>query len=278
MIQLVDCHAHIQGGEYDEDRSRVLLRARDAGLAAIVVSGTDVASSRAAIHLAESDPHIWASAGIHPHDAAGVTPSDYDRIEEMARSARVVAIGEIGLDFYRDLSPRAVQRQVFEEQLALADRLDLPVVIHSRDADEDTIAILRPWAARRQAAGRAVPFGVMHCYAYGSERLHAYTALNLYISIPGTVTYPKATLMHSTAQQVPADRFVVETDCPYLTPQSRRGRRNEPSLLPETVAAVAVLRSESVEVTAAQSTANAQRLYRFSLDMNMTRRATSAQS
>lgn len=278
MSQLVDCHAHVQSGEYDEDRSSVLQRARDAGLAAIVVAGTDVTSSRAAVRLAENDPLIWATAGIHPHDAAGVTPSDYDRIEEIARSPRVVAIGEIGLDFYRDLSPRALQRRVFEEQLELADRLDLPVVIHSRDADEDTIAILTPWATRRRAAGYAVPFGVMHCYSYGPERLHPYTALDLFVSIPGTVTYPKATLTHGTAHQAPADRFVIETDCPYLTPQSRRGRRNEPSLLPETVAAVAALRSESVEVTAAQSTANAQRLYRFSLDMNMAWRATSAQS
>lgn len=262
-MPLVDSHAHIQGHEYAADRAQMLERARAEGVVAIVTAGTDLESSEAAYTLAERESAVWAAIGIHPHDAAAAPPSASNELRGLARSSRVVAIGEIGLDFYRDRSPRDVQRRVFEQQLALADELGLPVVIHSRDADEATHAILAPWAARRRASGAGEPFGLMHCYAYGAERLPAYVQLGLFISMPGTVTYPKAAVMHGAARAAPIDALVVETDCPYLTPQSRRGRRNEPALLAETVAQIAHLRGMSIDDLRRRTTENARRLYRL---------------
>ena len=262
-MPLVDAHAHIHGHEYAADRPAMLARARAQGIAAIVTAGTDLASSEAACSLAGQDPCVWAAVGIHPHDAARAPAPARAELRRLAQSARVVAIGEIGLDFYRDLSPRSVQRRVFQEQLDLADELGLPVVIHSRDADAATHAMLAPWAARRRDSGAVEPFGVMHCYAYGAERLPAYVALGLFISLPGTVTYPKATLMHAAATAAPIDRLVLETDCPYLTPQSRRGRRNEPALLAETAGRVAALRGLSADDLRQRTTENARRLYRL---------------
>jgi TatD DNase family protein len=262
-MPLVDSHAHIQGREYAADRPAMLARARAAGVIAIVTAGDDLASSAAGCDLAKREPDVWATVGIHPHNAA-TAPEDFsERLRTLAGSPRVVAIGEIGLDFYRDLSPRDVQCGVFERQLALADELRLPVVIHSRDADAATIAILEPWAAKRRAAGAAEPFGVMHCYAYGAERLPFYTGLGLYISIPGTVTYPQAALMQGAAVSAPLEMLVVETDCPYLTPQSRRGRRNEPALIAETASRIASLRAMEDADLRSITTENARRLYRL---------------
>ena len=262
-MPLVDAHAHIHGREYAADRPQMLERARAQGVVAIVTAGTDLTSSEAACALAEAEPIVWAAVGVHPHDAASAPPSAGERLRQLAGSRRVVAVGEIGLDFYRDLSPRDVQRRVFERQLALAADLDLPAVIHSRDADEATHAILAPWAAGRRASGASEPFGVMHCYAYGAERVLAYTGLGLFISIPGTVTYPKAVSVHDGATAAPADLLVLETDCPYLTPQSRRGRRNEPALLAETVRRIAELRGVDEDELRLKTTENARRLYRL---------------
>jgi len=211
--------------------------------------------------LAQREPSVWAAAGIHPHEATASAEGDLGQIEALAGSPRVVAIGEIGLDFHYDHSPRDRQQSLFRRQLDLADRLRLPAVIHSRDADEATLAILSSWSPQRRSLGLPEPFGVMHCYAYGPERLRAYTDLGLYISLPGIVTYPKAEAVQQTAARVEAGVLLVETDCPYLAPQSRRGRRNEPSLLTETAARVASLRGVTVEALARQSTANARRLY-----------------
>ncbi|MGI8553965.1 MAG: TatD family hydrolase [Dehalococcoidia bacterium] len=264
MTELVDSHAHIHGREYDADRSAVLERAHAAGVVAIVCAGTDLESSARAVRLAEQEPGVWATVGVHPHDAAAATDEYLRELSQLAGSGRVVAFGEIGLDFYRDLSPRERQRQVFREQLALSDRLGLPVVVHSRDADEVTFSILTPWVAERRAAGMQEPFGMMHCFSYGPDRLNAYLKLGMYISIAGTVTYPKAALVRGAAVAAPAASLLVETDCPYLTPQSRRGRRNEPSLLIETVSQIASLRGRPIDDVSMATTANALRLFRLS--------------
>jgi TatD DNase family protein len=261
VIALIDCHAHLHDAEFDGDRTAVIERAAAAGVTTIVTAGTDIAASRAAVALAEREPMVLATVGIHPHEAAST--EDLQPLRELASSRRVVAIGEIGLDYHYDHSPRDVQRRRFAEQLDMSLDLGLPVVIHSRDADADTRAILAPWAARCRAAQVALPYGVMHCYSYGAERLAAYTELGLAISLPGIVTYPKAIEVQGSAQAANLDMLVLETDCPYLAPQSRRGRRNEPALIAETAARVAALRGITLEALAERTTANARRLFRI---------------
>lgn len=264
MISLVDSHAHIHGSEFDSDRLEVIERATSAGVQTIVTAGTDVASSAAAVALAESVSSVWATVGIHPHEAAASTPADDERLAALAGSGRVVAIGEIGLDFHYDHSPRDRQLRTFEEQLELADRLRLPVVVHSRDADADTFAVLSAWSSRRRSHGYPAPFGLLHCYAYGPTRAREYAALGLLISIAGIVTYPRAAELQQAAAVLEADQLLIETDCPYLAPQSRRGRRNEPALLIETAKRIADLRGTSLDALAECSTANARRVFGLS--------------
>lgn len=265
MITLIDCHAHLHDREFDRDRSEVIRRAADAGVETIVSAGTDVATSAAAVELAETEARVMATAGIHPHEAGSAEPGDLERLSALAASPRVVAIGEIGLDYHYDHSARDVQRRCFAEQLDLALAIGLPVVIHSREADADTLSILSAWAARCRATGSglAEPFGVMHCYSYGPDRAGLYAELGLALSLPGIVTYPKAAELQATARVIALSSLVVETDCPYLAPQSHRGRRNEPALVAETAAKVAALRGISLEELAACSTANARRLFRL---------------
>jgi TatD DNase family protein len=222
-----------------------------------------VAASTAAVALAEQESNVWATAGIHPHEASGAGARELEQLRALASSPRVVAIGEIGLDFHYDHSPHADQAKVLQLQLELADELGLPVVIHSRDADADTFAILSAWSRRRRGSAATEPFGVMHCYAYGPDRLGAYADLGLFISIPGIVTYPKATEAQRSAILADGGIFVLETDCPYLAPQSHRGRRNEPAFMRETAEQVATLRGEPLELVSARSSANARRLYRL---------------
>jgi TatD DNase family protein len=201
--------------------------------------------------------------GVHPHEADGVGPRDLECLRALAGSRRAVAVGEIGLDFHYDHSSRDEQVRVFELQLELADELGLPVVIHSRDADAETFAILSAWSGRRRGLQFSEPFGMMHCYAYGPQRMPEYTGIGFFVSIPGIVTYPKANDLQRVAELARDEVFVLETDCPYLAPQSRRGRRNEPALLRETAERVAALRGVSVEVLSETSSANARRLFRL---------------
>jgi len=261
VISLVDCHAHLHDPGFDQDRPEVLARAARAGVELIVTSGTDLGASAAAVALAEHEPSVWATVGIHPHEASASLTGDLERLEALAASERVVAIGEIGLDYHYEHSAREEQRQRFEQQLLLSDELSLPVVVHSRDAEADTFKILSAWSSRRSATGVALPYGLMHCYSYGPGRAAAYVSLGLLLSVPGIVTYPKASEVQQAAASIDLDWLVVESDCPYLTPQSRRGRRNEPALVVETATRVSALRSMSLEDLSACTTANARRLF-----------------
>jgi TatD DNase family protein len=263
-----DTHCHIQGREFDADRAAVLARARSAGVTAFLLVGEDETSSRAGEALAAREPGVWAAAGLHPHHA-GMATGDLERwLRELAAEPRVVAIGEIGLDYYYDRFPRPVQRSVFERQLAVAAALDLPVSVHSRDAQADTLAMLRSWATARRAAGTQPPFGVMHCYGYGADVVEEFVAAGLMVSIPGTVTFPKADRVRQVAATVPEEWLVLETDAPVLAPQPWRGRRNEPAYLIETAARVAELRGLESATLAAITTANACRAWRLpSADM-----------
>ena len=265
MMHLIDTHAHLHDAAFDEDRAAVLTRAEEAGVDCIVSIGTDIATSEAAIALAEHDPRVYATAGVHPHDARDWTPAARDQLAALAAGERVVAIGEIGLDFFRNLSPPADQRRAFLDQLALAAALDLPVAIHSRDAHAETYAILREWApsvAQNAAATAPLP-GVIHCFSGDAELALRYVALGFLISFAGPVTYPKNHALQAAARAVPASHLVLETDAPYLSPQSRRGRRNEPALVAETARVIAGLREEPPEDLAAAAAAAARRLYRL---------------
>jgi TatD DNase family protein len=204
-----------------DDHDRVIAAAQTAGLVAIINPGTSLKSSRAAVALAEKYPMVYAAVGIHPHDAKNYHKGTTTALRELASHPKVVAIGETGLDFYRNYSPHDDQRRAFRAQLELAAELELPVIIHNRDASEETLAILKEWSG--SGNGRR---GVLHSYSAGLERLGEVIELGFTIGISGPVTFPKARRLQQVAQQVPLNRLLVETDAPFLTPEPFRGRRN----------------------------------------------------
>lgn len=255
LPELFDTHAHLHFPDFADDLPEILERARAAGVRRLVTIGTDVDTSAAALALAEREPGVWASAGIHPHDAAAADEAAFAEIERLARAPRVVAVGEIGLDFFRDLSPRPAQERTFRRLLDLAVRLGKPVLVHCREAHAETLAILDE--ARVGRVG-----GIMHCFSGDVAVARRCLDLGLTISLAGPVTYPNARALPEVARFVPADRLVIETDCPYLPPQGHRGRRNEPAYLALTAARVAALRGEPLDALATRLTDNAIRLLR----------------
>jgi TatD DNase family protein len=255
-MHLIDSHAHVDSGRFDNDREAVIKRAREAGLVSIINPGASLESSRAAVTLADRIDFIYATVGIHPHDAKTLrsrksSATIRQELRALAQHPKVVAIGEIGLDYYRDLSPRPVQRQAFSEQLALATELGLPVVIHSRDAHDDTLAILRDWEGT----------GVMHAYAAGLERLDQVLGMGFYVSIAGPVTFKKAEQLRQVAARAPLDRLLIETDSPYMTPEPHRGKRNEPAYVHHVAQAIAKARHVTKKKVALATTDNACRLF-----------------
>jgi TatD DNase family protein len=254
-LELFDTHAHLHFPDFDDDREAVLARAREAGVRRMVTIGTDAETSRAAITLAERESDVWATAGVHPHDAAESDEAALTEVERLAAEPRVVAIGEIGLDFFRNLSPRDTQERVLRRFVALARRLRKPVVVHCRDAHAETLAILGD--ERVADVG-----GIMHCFSGDVDIARRCLDLGLLISLAGPVTYPNARALPEVARFVPIDRLVVETDCPFLPPQGYRGKRNEPAYLALTAARVAALRDEPLDELAGQTTDNARRLLR----------------
>jgi TatD DNase family protein len=249
---ITDSHAHIYWKSYDGDRDEVLARAREAGVQRIVVVGTDLSTSRAALDLCRGELDLFPTAGVHPHDAEGVGADDRAEIEELCRLPECVGVGETGLDWFKEYSPRRDQIEGFHWHLDLARRIDKPVVVHCRDAHEDTARILREYAGVR---------GVMHCYTFGPRELEPYLEAGLYISFSGIVTYPRNDENRAAAAAVPSDRLLVETDSPYLAPQPVRGKRNEPAHVAEVLRVVAETRGESFEDAARQTHANAARLF-----------------
>ncbi|MBI2219539.1 MAG: TatD family hydrolase [Candidatus Rokubacteria bacterium] len=251
--ELFDTHAHLHVADFAGDLADVLARARAAGVREMLTVGTDVETSRAAIALAEREPDVWAAVGVHPHDAAAAGAAVLAEIAHLARHPRVLAVGEIGLDYFRNLSPRDDQQRTFTRLLRLARDVAKPVVIHCRDAHDDVLRLLA-----EERAGEVG--GVMHCFSGTADIARRALDLGLVISIAGPVTYPNARALPDVVRLVPDDRLVVETDCPYLPPQPWRGKRNEPAYVAATAARVAELRGEPLETLAARTSATARRV------------------
>ncbi len=250
---LIDSHAHIYYRDYAADFEEMLARASDAGVAAMLVVGTDLESSRESVELAEKYPQLYASVGIHPHDAGRVTEKCYDVIRDLAQSSpKVVAIGEIGLDFYRDRSPRDVQEVVFHRFLQMAGELEMPVIIHDRDAHDRVMTILQEEKVRR---------GVLHCFSGDAAMAAQAIAMGFYISIPGTITYSSNEALREVVRAVSIDRMLVETDCPYLTPVPFRGKRNEPAYVRIAAEKVAEVKGLTLDDVARITTKNVRDLF-----------------
>ena len=227
MIRLVDSHCHIDGDQFDADRDEVVQRAQDAGVIAMLNVGTGDPNTddfRRAVAVAEKYDNVFASVGVHPHDAKLYDDKAETHLIELAKSEKVVAWGEIGLDYYYDHSPRDVQREVFRRQIRTARELDLPIIIHSRDADDETVEILTEECSYDGFRG------IMHCFGGTPEMARALMKIGFLISFAGNVTFKKAENLRDAARVVPLDRLLVETDCPFLTPVLFRGKRNEPEL------------------------------------------------
>jgi TatD DNase family protein len=229
---LIDTHAHLMDRAFDADRTDVLARARAAGVTALVLVGYDLATSRAAVELAQKLPNACAAVGIHPNSAAEASPADYAAIAELARAPEVVAVGETGLDNYREFTPPERQRQSLEWHLRLASELALPVVIHNRQADADLAHMV-------QGSGVA---GILHCFSSSdTEYLDLMLAEGFFVSFAGPLTFKNARATRDMARRVPLDRLLIETDCPYLAPEPHRGRRNEPAFVRDTAACLAAV-------------------------------------
>ncbi|KJU86761.1 hydrolase, TatD family [Candidatus Magnetobacterium bavaricum] len=278
---MIDSHCHLEMKQFDADREACILRARDAGIEAMIAIASDVESSMAAIELAKSYPFIYATVGIHPHNASMLGESaTCEQLRALCADTRVVAVGETGLDYHYDHSPRHVQRDVFVRHMELAQELGLPLVIHSREAKEDTLGLI---------AGGGVKNAVLHCFSGDMHMTEVLICRGLHISFSGVVTFKKADQLREIARIVPDDLLLIETDAPYLAPLPYRGKRNEPSYLKYTAEVIAQVRGISPQDVARITSNNARRLFgigqvassgtitykiRDSLYINLTNRCT----
>jgi len=249
-VRLIDSHAHLDDRAFAKDRAAVIARAF-ADEIGIVTIGADLRSSQEAVRLARRHRTIWATVGAHPHGAKDVDGLVLSELERLAEHA--VAVGEIGLDYYRDLSPRDVQRRVFAEQLELAKRLDLPVCLHNRESTDDLLAIVR-------AAG-STHRGVVHSFLGDADLATEFLDLGLHLAVGGPITFPKNGALREAVRRIPMDRLLIETDCPYLTPVPYRGRRNEPSYVRYAAEAIAEVNGIDPDEVARATTENTMRLF-----------------
>lgn len=252
----IDTHAHIQDVKFKDDLPQVLQRSKDASVEKIICVGYDYNSSYQAVNLAKEYEEVYAVIGIHPHDAKSYTEEIGAKLFKLAKEPKVVAIGEMGLDFYRDLSPRDVQSQVFKEQIKIAQELYKPIVIHDRDAHQEVLDIIK-----KEQAGKNE--GVMHCYSGHVPLAIELMKLGFYISFAGPITYKNARKTHEVAAKIPVEKILIETDCPYLTPEPYRGKRNEPANVVEVAKKVAEIRGKTVEEIGYMTSLNAKKLFRI---------------
>jgi TatD DNase family protein len=257
---LIDTHAHLDDTRYDGDREAVIARARDAGVETFVTIGCDLATSKAAVDLTTRYPFVYAAVGVHPHEVKHIEDGWYDAFRRLAGHEKVVAYGEIGLDYHYNHSPPKLQRERFREQVGLAKELRLPLVIHTREAQEDTIAILK-----EEKAGDVG--GVFHCFSGDAWLAKDALELGFYLSFSGVITFQNATMLRDIVKTVPLDRILVETDCPYLAPAPHRGKRNEPAFVTLVAEKIAEVKGTAavagVEEIGRVTSDNARRLFKI---------------
>jgi TatD DNase family protein len=255
-ISIIDTHAHLEGEKFAEDFDAMITRAAEAGVNRIITAGTNVESSEKAVALAQKYPQIFAAVGIHPQEIAGAQKTDIRRIAELAKNPKVVAIGEMGLDFHRSIVHREEQIQGLKWQLELASELRLPVIIHNRQSTKEMIEILGEWVQKPQ---ENTP-GVIHCFQENADNARIFLEMGFYLAFGGYIGYPKS-LMAEVIKTVPENRLLVETDAPYLPPQKFRGQRNEPAYIVYAVEKMADILDLSAERAAEITTENALRLF-----------------
>ena len=251
---LIDTHAHLDSGRFATDLPQVVEAARAAGVKHILTIGCDLASSYASVELAKAYPEIYAAVGIHPHDARELSDEALTELKALARQDKVVAIGETGLDYYRDHCPHDIQQNAFRRQIALAREVGLPLIVHDRDAHEDVVRILKEEQAQQVG-------GVLHCFSGDLNMARTCIEMGFYISFPGTLTYPKNQDLRDVAEALSTDHVLLETDCPYLAPQPLRGKRNEPAYVRYTAEELARIKGLSVADIARVTSLNAFRLF-----------------
>jgi TatD DNase family protein len=252
---LVDTHAHLQWASFGKDREKVISRARKVDVKYIVNIGFDLNGSREAIELAEKHRCLYATVGIHPHNASQLNENVLDKLRKLSENPKVVAVGEIGLDYYRNLSPRDAQKKAFEAQLFLAEELGLPVVIHDREAHADTLEMLSKFKGKIK--------GIMHCFSGSREMAEQYIKSDFYISFAGPVTFPNSHKLHEIVKGIDLNKILLETDSPWLAPQEMRGKRNEPAFLLFIGKKIAKLKGISVDELAEATTENAKEIFQL---------------
>lgn len=253
---LFDTHAHLEDERFDQDREQLIEELPEKGVAYVVNVGSTLETSRMSVELAARYPFIYAAVGVHPHEVSQMSGRDLATLEAMATGQKVVAIGEIGLDYYYDFSPRELQREWFARQIDLAYSLGLPIIIHDREAHADVLDILK--AKKDRIVG-----GVMHCYSGSWEMAKDFMDLGLYISLGGPVTFKNAKRPVEVAQKIPLDRLVIETDSPYLAPTPHRGKRNNPAYVGLVAQKIAEIRGMSFEEIAEITLNNAKKLFKI---------------
>lgn len=257
MLQgIFDSHAHYDSEEFDADREELLASLAGQGVTAVLNASSDIASSRASMALAEKYPFFWCAVGVHPHEAAEVDGDYIDVVERMCTEKKVVAIGEIGLDYHYDFSPRSIQKRVFERQMKLAGQLGMPVIIHSREATEDTLEILRRFPDVT---------GVVHCFSGSAETAKELLKMGYYIGFTGVVTFNNAKKAVGAALAVPADRLLLETDCPYMAPVPLRGKRCESPMIAYTAEKIAQVKGMDAQQLVDAARENTCRLFQIEL-------------
>lgn len=252
---LIDSHVHLNNEQFDLDREYLIKNLEKNGVELVVNIGADLKSSKESVDLAKKHHNIYAAVGVHPHSASEVTDKTLDAIKTLAGEEKVVAIGEIGLDYHYDYSPRDIQRKVFREQIKLAKDLDMPIVVHSREADLDTLEILKEESQGLRA--------VIHCFSSDRAMLKEYLDLGFFIAIGGPVTFKKTDELKEVAKIIPIERLLVETDAPYLAPIPYRGKRNEPIFVKETAALIANLKGMMLEDLALQTNKNTKEIFKI---------------
>jgi len=253
---LIDSHAHLEMPEFKKDLEAVIQRANESGVEYIFTVGTERKDWKKALEIANSHPSIYAILGVHPHNAKEIDDQTYPMLKEFCRNGKVKAFGEIGLDFFRNLSPQDIQLKRFREQIGLAKELGLPIVVHDREAHHETMEILKSEKAEERG-------GIIHCFSGNYEMAKVCIEMGFYISIPGSITFKNAEGLREVVKKIPLESLLVETDAPFLTPEPFRGKRNEPSYVRYTAQKVAEVKNVSFERVAEVTTENALKVYRL---------------